>query len=186
MGKLAKGNRLATLYILQNPPCNNIMWVLNLEDPCEETFLVHLNTGQNWHTERQINITCILLIPTTSDRWMKAFRKTTYPCDGPNSKRITPFFSREWLLLNPSPSLWLLPHPECRVIYNLYNDVLYKIEKSRFYKGFFSKRKKYQILSIKKENIVWNDFPQQYINVNAFFVRFVFSSHAEYTCIYNT
>lgn len=56
----------------------------------------------------------------------------------------------------------------------------------KFYKGFFSKRKKYQILSIKKENIIWNDFPQQYINVNAFFCLFVFSSHAKYTCIYNT
>lgn len=68
------------------------------------------------------------------------------------------------MLLFPSPQ-WLLPHPECWPIYNLYNDVLYKIEKLTFTKDSLEKKEKKKkeisnILSIKKENIIWNDIPK--------------------------
>lgn len=41
----------------------------------------------------------------------------------------------------------------------------------KFYKGFFRKDRNEisNILSIKKENIIWNDFPKQYTIVNLFF-----------------
>lgn len=101
--------------------------------------------GKSQTQSKRINITCILLIPTTSDRWMKAFRKSTYPCDGPNSIDLHPSLWMSALfyfffILNPSP-LWLLPHPECRFIYNLYNNVLYKIEKSSFTKDSLAKER---------------------------------------------
>lgn len=50
-------------------------------------------------------------------------------------------------------------------IYNLYNDALYKIEKSSFTKD--SLAKEISNLSFKKEHIIWNDSPQRYIDDNA-------------------
>ena len=52
-----------------------------------------------------------------------------------------------------SPPLWLLPHPESWPIYNLYNDVLYKVEKLSFTNNSLEKRI-IKYLSIKKEHII--------------------------------
>lgn len=100
-----------------------------------------------WTRSNRINITCILLISTNSDKWMKAFRSMPYPCIGPNFEEI--YLSLTDLVFPPQ---WLLPHPECWHIYRLYNDALYKIEKLTFTKDSLEKEKKRNIkyLSIKK------------------------------------
>lgn len=131
-----------------------------------------------WTRSNRINITCILLISTNSDKWMKAFRSMPYPCIGPNFEEI--YLSLTDLVFPPQ---WLLPHPECWHIYRLYNDALYKIENLTFTKDSLEKKKKYQISEyLKKKTLssIINDFPKQCINVN------IFSSHSKFTCIYNT
>lgn len=70
---------------------------------------------------------------------MKAFRSMPYPCIGPSYVEI-------YLSLNHFSPLF---YDCCRIqnadpIYNLYNDVLYKIEKLSFTKDSLEK-KKYQI-----------------------------------------
>lgn len=103
-----------------------------------------------WTRSNRINITCILLISTNSDKWMKAFRSMPYPCIGPNFEEI--YLSLTDFVFPPQ---WLLPHPECRHIYRLYNDALYKIEKLTFTKDSLEKKKEISnIWVLKKENII--------------------------------
>lgn len=103
-----------------------------------------------WTRSNRINITCILLISTNSDKWMKAFRSMPYPCIGPNFEEI--YLSLTDLVFPPQ---WLLPHPECWHIYRLYNDALYKIEKLTFTKDSLEKEKEISnIWVLKKENII--------------------------------
>ena len=134
------------------------------------------------HRKQQVNITCILLIPTTSDRWMKAFRNMPYSCFGPNSEEINIFLKDDFLFV--SPPQWLLPHPECCSIYNLYNDTLYKIEKLSFTKDSLEKEgKKYQIFWVLQRKTLSS---MNFQTIAYIIVNFFFSSHSKFTCIYNT
>ena len=118
-----------------------------------------ISTGQHCQVDRQeakgINITCILLIPTNSDRWMKAFRGMTSPCIRPNSEEI---------YLSPKDAFLFLPNDCCR-IQNADLQYLQSLQwcsvqnrEIKSYKAFFRKKKRRNIkhLSIKKENIEWS------------------------------
>lgn len=132
--------------------------------------LINRSTLSNWHIRsNRINITCILLIPTTSDRWMKAFRNMPYPRTGPNSEEIYLSLKDDFFV---SPPQWLLPHPECWPIYNLYNDALYKIEKLSFTKDSLEKKeKKYQIFGVlKRKTLSRMIFLNHTLMLNCFFL----------------
>lgn len=149
--------------------------------------------GKSQTQSKRINITCILLIPTTSDRWMKAFRKSTYPCDGPNSIDLHPSLWMSalfYFFYFKSLSSMIVAASRMPIYLQSLQQCPVQNREIKFYKGFFSKRKKYQIWVLKRKSLSGTTFSSDTLMMMLvfcfFFVRFFFSSHAKYTCIYNT
>lgn len=87
----------------------------------------------------------ILLIPTNSRKWMKAFRKALFPCYGPTSEEKYPW---EWIY---SPSLMIVATFTMLVYLQSLQRCPVQNKEIRFYKWFIrGKKSKYQIWILKR------------------------------------